>query len=364
MSGRAPNHDSKKVMGRYSRCLSAAVFVIVAIAVFGLAREARADSFEPDDSAAEARRVVVRDPAQLHSFGHADDEDWAIFFALPKVSYSIAATTVSLACDIQITLFEADGVTTRASANSGYLGEDELITVLELPCGFYYVRCRNMVPGVFGEDISYWLDVIQNTGAGLPIDTVDENMIGIEKIPEINGIHKTNVPLLKPGPYTTSTYTDHKISFPGYRQVAPNTSIDVKIRWIKDETEKYGQPGPVFPPASSALFVVEAVQWSDGVAHPYAFVDPVDITVQFNPAYDIVTFDGDLGAKPRMCIVRDMLDWPAVEFRFLEGDQTVDATSNTVTIRNYEGLTGASGVAAYGAASVPLSRTRYSHFYR
>ena len=140
---------------------------VAALCVAALLRPsiAPADRFEPDNSAGEARLLIVNDPKERHEFATAGDEDWYLFFGLGNFPYSVRATSVSAACDAHMTVFYDDGLTTVAVRDFNPEGVDEEWTSLSLVTGFYYVRLRNADPLVFGPGISYAIEVDQTTGA-------------------------------------------------------------------------------------------------------------------------------------------------------------------------------------------------------
>jgi hypothetical protein len=325
-----------------------------------------ADSYEPDDSSASARRFFINSPAQKHDFGKVRDQDWIVFFAASHTSYSIAATEVAPNCDVSITLFGADGrttVTPPGLIDDGGPGEEERVTLARhLPTGFYYARFRSENPSVYGATVTYSITVNEITGAGLPIETVDERTIGIRKSPAGSPRPAAMAVLTPWDRGNRPPYHRHRIEFPGYEETTTGTSVDVRISWAT-EAEKYDLTGQRFPSRSWALFAVTATQWSGGNSTPKAFTDPVNLTVEFSPNTpspywnDIVTFQDTDGVADKMRIVRDTVDGPGVNFQFISGTQQVDLVQRTVTIRNYRNLTGASGRATYGAVVNPNATT-------
>jgi hypothetical protein len=192
--------------------------------------------------------------------------------------------------------------------------------------------------------------------AGLPIETVDERVIDIA--PAGAAIDKgQGVAVLTPGP--DSTYTLHRIEFPGYVE----TSDRQKPGWVTVKIDSATTPeresltgGRSFPPYSDAVFTVTAL---DASSQPVRFASPVHLTVQFMlhpnpPQADVVCFD----SRPAMAgagavrVVYDSADGPEVHFAFADAPaQTVNTASGTVTIRNFVGLTGADGRGTFGAVA-------------
>lgn len=351
------------------RLLLCALLLFIPLAAFG-------DRWEPDDSAAAARRLLVNDLLMIveqHDFHVAGDEDWILFYVRGDYRYSVRATSVSLTCDVTLTLFESDGVTTvepYGEVDDGGPGEGEAILMPNLRPGFYFARFRSAVPHAAGSDVSYWIDLRANVGAGLPIETVDERTIGIRKETSVAGGGARAAPaVLTPGP--ASTYTKHCIEFPGYVQTETGTALDVTIRQVSTEREKFGLPGPSFPWSSEAIFVIETVRWSGGTSMPVAFTDPVNITVEFAPYSsqnqpewdDIVTLDAQPATPDCLRIVRDMIDGEGVRFEIIGG--MVNTAERIVVISDFVGLTGPSGCATYGvAAPTSLAAVRRWCLYR
>jgi hypothetical protein len=366
MRGKKPMGGSKS--NRAMRLWAAVAFLFT----LGLAPVvAIADPYEPDDTAATAKRVLINDPARQHDFGKRGDLDWIYFFACADTSYSITAANVASNCDIKFTLFAADGrttVTPPGEIDWNGPGESETIMVSRLPAGFYYVRFRDCNPNVYGPAVTYWASVNEITGGGIPIETVDEKTIGIRPSSFGGAGGRTAMADLTPwNRGNRPPYTKHRIEFPGYDKTTTGTAIDVSICWARQE-EKFDRPGQVFPSKSAALFVIKTVQWSGGKSVPVAFTQPVNIAVEFAPDSssvwnDIVTFQNEAGAPDKMWIVRDMIDGSGVNFQFLPGVPEVNVAERTVTIRNYRNLTGNSGQAAYGAVANPnASRTGVHHW--
>jgi len=334
---------------------------------------AGADPYEPDDSAANARRVLISAIGEPRTFETSYDQDWILFYSTGYGPYTIEATTVSANCDMALALYLADGVTTLTPPGEldfRGAGLGEIYTALSLPKGFYYARFRNADPARFGPSSTFWLRVYQPTGAGLPIETVDERKIGIRPSPSPGQVGRAALAILTPGNGLGFYYLRHRIEFPGYEETTTGTAIDVTIR-SAGEVEKFALPGQVFPSLSAALFVVETVQWSGATSAPVAFTDPVNITVEFAPPgspapgwNDIVTFANDAATSDRMWIVRDVMDGPSVDFRYLDGPQDVNAVQRTVTVRDYRGLTGSAGRASYGAVVRLTTDARRWELYR
>jgi hypothetical protein len=335
---------------------------IFCLALLAMVSRVPADPYEPDDTSATARRLLANDRldiAEEHDFLTPDDEDWILFYVRGDYAYAAAATTVSATCDVTMTFFESDGVTMIEPYREwdlGGPGESEEIFRLNVPPGFYFARFRLAAPYTAGPGVTYWVHLSANIGAGLPIETVDEKTIGLSKIPESGDVHRTAGPVLTAG--FRGVYTKHSIAFPAdYVTVPVGTDIDVTMRQVVSETEKFNLPGQVFPWTSEALFVVETVQWSGTTSAPMAFTDPVTITVEFAPDpgpdrsmwNDVVTLEADTATTDRLKVVKDVIDGTGVDYQVIGG--AVNAAERTVVVLDYANLTGPSGSVAYGVAA-------------
>jgi len=202
--------------------------------------------------------------------------------------------------------------------------------------------------------------------AGIPIETVDERRVSIRPSTG-GGVSPAEIVALMPGP--RGVYSRHRIEFPGYTFAELGTAIDVTIRQAQP-LEREGGPGPAFPSRSSALFVVETATSAGMIA----FRAPVNITVQFAPDsmkdfpreqwYDLVDLRNQDALARRMTMVTDGVDGAGVRFEYIPAARELDAVAGTITVRNYVGLTGASGMAAYGAVARSLASVRRWMMYR
>jgi len=333
--------------------------VVFLLAVVLAPAVASADSYEPDDTAAAAKRVLINAPSVKHDFGKRGDLDWIVFFLCANTSYSIQAANVSAGCDVMMALYKSDGRTTltREIDDNGP-SEGESYVISRVPAGFYYARFRNYDPNVYGTTVTYWVSVNEITGGGIPIETVDERTIGIHKAPSGSAARTAMAVLMPWDRGNRPPYHKHRIEFPGYEETATGTGIDVSICWAREE-EKFQPSGQRFPSRSAALFVVKTLQWSGGTPKAIAFGDTVTIAIEFAPDSDppvwndIITFQDQDSSAVKMRIVRDIVDGTGVDFRFIPNAQTVDDVERTVTVRNYRGLTGSSGQATYGVVANP-----------
>jgi hypothetical protein len=160
-------------------------------------------------------------------------------------------------------------------------------------------------------------------------------------------------------------YTLHQIEVPGY-EVTTDTDparIDLTLApaTIFDRTSTAG--GHSFPLTSHSLF---SVTTTNATGEPVAFTDPVNVTVEYldGSAGDIDDRSSLFGlpapSRP-MRVVRDGIDGPQVDFRFVEGlTQTTSPApgGGTVTALGVTNLTGPSGRGTWGAAAyVPATLT-------
>jgi streptogramin lyase len=70
----------------------------------------REDSYEPDDTEAQASALIVDDPAQYHSFHTVSDEDWASFAAASGTTYTVTADPVGNEADVVLLVKDPGGI--------------------------------------------------------------------------------------------------------------------------------------------------------------------------------------------------------------------------------------------------------------
>lgn len=119
---------------------------------------ASADSFEGDDTTAQAKPIQLGQP-QTHTFDKVDDLDWVRFEATAGTTYILRTFALGTSADTQIALYSQDGTTLLAS-NDDY--GDALASQIEWTApasGSYYLQVRHWNPNAGGCGTSYKLSV-------------------------------------------------------------------------------------------------------------------------------------------------------------------------------------------------------------
>lgn len=117
------------------------VLVLALLAAFALVPTARAppDSYEPDDTAAQATALLAGTP-QDHSISPAGDVDWYVFVL--TTGSDVVLETSGPTGDTVMTLYQSDGTSQIAMNDDGGTGAWSRITET-LPCGTYTAHIRD-----------------------------------------------------------------------------------------------------------------------------------------------------------------------------------------------------------------------------
>ncbi|MBK9711482.1 MAG: DNRLRE domain-containing protein [Kouleothrix sp.] len=99
------------------------------------------DSYEPDNSAAQAHQFTIGD-TELHAFCLAADEDWVWFSATAGASYRIETLNLATGADTVLDLYQQDltPITSNDDANGGLAS---LIVFTPAASGQYYLKVHN-----------------------------------------------------------------------------------------------------------------------------------------------------------------------------------------------------------------------------
>lgn len=126
-----------------------------------------ADSFEPDDSFAEAvannRTIATNGTLQSHNFHDAGDNDWVLFTAAAGTDYVIETSNLGSQSDTYMYLYDTNGTTLLAQDDDGGLGRASRIAWTASSNGTYAIRVRHYSSSTFGNNTAYDLSV---TGTG------------------------------------------------------------------------------------------------------------------------------------------------------------------------------------------------------
>lgn len=118
------------------------------------------DAYESDETAQEAKPIVVDEP-QTHNFDSPGDQDWVTFTAQIEWLYTIQTSNLGPAADTYLYLYDTDGATLLA-ANDDYGGS--LASQIEWTApvsGTYYILVKHWNPNVGGCSTNYDLQVTE-----------------------------------------------------------------------------------------------------------------------------------------------------------------------------------------------------------
>ncbi len=118
------------------------------------------DGYEEDDTFSQANAITIdNDMPQERNFHDAMDVDWVRFFGSAGETYKIEVKNLSAVCDAELEIYDTNGIVCLKQQNNRSAGGDE---ALYWDCpreSVYYVKVRNVDPNIFGENVSYDLDV-------------------------------------------------------------------------------------------------------------------------------------------------------------------------------------------------------------
>ncbi len=132
-----------------------------------------ADSYETDNTFANANTVGVGSTHTDHTLHIAGDEDFYTFSATTNTTYNINLTNVPAGCDYDIVVYEPDQVTTAESSTTGGVAGDETISFTADNTGNYYIKVY-VKASYSGSTSNYSLTISSSTGIDYSI-TSDTN---------------------------------------------------------------------------------------------------------------------------------------------------------------------------------------------
>jgi len=161
------------------------VAVLTAILVPVFVQAVEPDSYEEDDSAAQAKVITLNDAEpQKRSFHEAGDEDWVKFYGLGGEKYSVQADNVGADCDVVIKLYDTDGVTFLEKGDDGGKGMADSLKSSPLSRdGIYYVKIYNISEST-GENTQYDLRIFRTDAPfsarfqGTAKDALSKSLLG------------------------------------------------------------------------------------------------------------------------------------------------------------------------------------------
>ncbi len=149
--------------------LSLFLGLVCAVSVSSQTASEKEDSFESDDTSAEATWIGVNGPTQEHNLHTANDEDWARLYAETGQEVTVETMDLGADCDTFIVVLGADETTVVASNDDAGAGEDRsYVRFVAQETGLYYVRVHfsseSDFPTTQNFDTGYTLRVWEEQG--------------------------------------------------------------------------------------------------------------------------------------------------------------------------------------------------------
>jgi hypothetical protein len=130
------------------------------------------DAFEPDNTAAAAKTIMVGAPPARHAYCTAGDEDWVRFDAVAGTTYRIETSNLAPGTDTFLHLLASNG-TTELASNDDSSGYESSITYQATAAGRLYVRSHHYNPDARGAALTYDLQITATAGVpGAPTGVV------------------------------------------------------------------------------------------------------------------------------------------------------------------------------------------------
>ncbi|MBI4318450.1 MAG: pre-peptidase C-terminal domain-containing protein [Chloroflexi bacterium] len=160
------------------------------LAITGTGGTTGGDTYEPDDSPAQASTVTVNGAAQTHNFHVAGDVDWVKFAATAGISYVVETSNLGTASDTIIYLYGTDGTTVITSDDDSGPGSGSRIEWTASSNGTYYILVRHYSNSRYGSNTNYDLRV---TSAGTPSDSYEpDNAVSQARPIAVDGAAQTH----------------------------------------------------------------------------------------------------------------------------------------------------------------------------
>lgn len=108
-------------------------------------RVCAAENYEPNNTLADARPILVNEPPQTHKFDYLGDEDWLVFYARKGTPYDIQIVSESVGQGVNpaLELFNEAGEIEVGLFDFNFTGDGELLAWDAPANGFYYIRVSN-----------------------------------------------------------------------------------------------------------------------------------------------------------------------------------------------------------------------------
>ena len=128
------------------------------------------DTYEPDDTCAQANWIGVGGPAQRHTLDWAEDVDWVKFNATAGTWYEIKTSNLGSNADTVLELYDT-GCGGILAANDDYMSGSLASRIIWVApaSSTYYVKVRPYSSSRTGTDSDYDLTVVTTTPHGIPL---------------------------------------------------------------------------------------------------------------------------------------------------------------------------------------------------
>ena len=117
------------------------------------------DSYEPDNSPAQAQWIAADGTRQTHNFHVAGDEDWVKVNLVAGTQYIFQTSNLGSNCDTYLCLYDVDGTTQIVCDDNSAGGGASRLAWIPYMSGTYYMVVRHVSGSVFGTGTSYDLSV-------------------------------------------------------------------------------------------------------------------------------------------------------------------------------------------------------------
>lgn len=147
--------------------------------------EMHPDSYEPDDTPAQAAVIPTDGTHQIHNFHDAGDEDWIAFTATAGTIHTLETGKLGLTSDTILHLYDTDGTTELADDDDG---ADEALAsriIWNAPSsGTYFVRVHHFNRNTYGDETRYevWI-----SACSLSADFNGDSVVNLADVQEIAG---------------------------------------------------------------------------------------------------------------------------------------------------------------------------------
>lgn len=157
---------------------------------------ALADIYEPDNHLGEAGIVFVDAlERRQHTLHSSNDEDWLQFYANAGTPYEVHTTHTGSDIDVELSLYDAQGVLQHSSVNHAAGGGDETLAWAPAVSGTYYVKVRDTLPPVLAcrAEVQYEIGIVRSSvGQTRQIQGRVLDIASGEPVPDVTVCDATN----------------------------------------------------------------------------------------------------------------------------------------------------------------------------